>query len=75
MRVDDFGGGVGHTLPYLIANFFTATVVAGVIVVIELLTIAWIQWRFMDTPPLAAAGKVMLGGGLVLAAGILIGSG
>lgn len=69
-----FGGGVGHTLPYLISNFFTATVVAGVIVVIELLTIAWIQWRFMDTPPLAAASKVMFGGGLVLAAGILIGS-
>jgi len=69
-----FGGGIGHTLPYLIPNFFTATVVACVVVVIELLSIAWVQWRFMSTPPLAAAAKVMLGGGLVLAAGILIGS-
>ncbi|MGA2793171.1 MAG: iron exporter MbfA [Roseiarcus sp.] len=69
-----FGGGIGHTLPYLIPNFYTATVIACVVVVIELLTIAWIQWRFMDTPPVAAAAKVMLGGGLVLAAGILIGS-
>ena len=69
-----FGGGIGHTLPYLIPNFYTATVIACVVVVVELLTIAWIQWRFMDTPPVAAAAKVMLGGGLVLAAGILIGS-
>jgi erythrin-vacuolar iron transport family protein len=69
-----FGGGIGHTLPYLIPNFYTATVVACIVVIIELLTIAWIQWRFMSTPPLAAAAKVMLGGGLVLAAGILIGS-
>ncbi|SNB78774.1 Rubrerythrin [Arboricoccus pini] len=68
-------GGIGHTLPYLIKDFVTATVVAGIVVVIELLTIAWIQWRFMQTPPVSAAAKVMLGGGLVLATGILIGSG
>jgi rubrerythrin len=67
-------GGIGHTLPYLIPNFFTATVIACVVVVIELAVIAWIQWRYMDTPPLSAAAKVMLGGGLVLAAGVLIGS-
>jgi hypothetical protein len=69
-----FGGGIGHTLPYLISSFYTATVIACIVVVIELLAIAWVQWRFMDTPPVAAAAKVMLGGGLVLAAGILIGS-
>jgi rubrerythrin len=67
-------GGIGHTLPYLIPNFWTATIVAACVVVVELLTIAWIQWRYMDTPPIAAAAKVMLGGGLVLATGILIGS-
>ncbi len=67
-------GGIGHTLPYLIPNFVTATVIACIVVVIELAVIAWIQWRFMDTPPLSAAAKVMLGGGLVLAAGVLIGS-
>ena len=43
-------------------------------VVIELLIIAWIQWKYMNTPPVSAAAKVMLGGGLVLATGILIGS-
>jgi len=67
-------GGIGHTLPFLIPNFVTATVVACIVVVFELGIIAWIQWRYMDTPPLSAAAKVMLGGGLVLAAGILIGS-
>jgi erythrin-vacuolar iron transport family protein len=69
-----FAGGIGHTLPYLIANFFTATATAVVVVVFELAIIAWIQWRYMDTPPISAAAKVMLGGGIVLATGILIGS-
>ncbi len=67
-------GGIGHTLPYLIPNFTTATVVAATAVVFELLAIAWIQWRYMETAPLSAAAKVMLGGGLVLATGVLIGS-
>lgn len=67
-------GGIGHTLPYLIQDFVTATVLAGVVVVIELATIAWIQWKYMDASPLSAAAKVMLGGALVLATGILIGS-
>ncbi len=67
-------GGIGHTLPYLIPAFWTATVAAGAVVVLELLAIAVIQWRYMETPPLSAAAKVMLGGGLVLATGILIGN-
>jgi hypothetical protein len=67
-------GGIGHTLPFLIPSFYTATVVAICVVVVELLAISWVQWRFMDTPPLAAAAKVMIGGALVFAAGVLIGS-
>jgi len=67
-------GGIGHTLPFLIPYFYTATVIAFIVVVIELIIIAWIQWRYMETPPLSAAAKVMIGGALVLAAGILIGS-
>ena len=68
-------GGIGHTLPYLIPAFWTATILAGVVVFIELLVIAFIQYKYMDTPPFSAAAKVMLGGALVLAAGILIGQG
>ena len=66
-------GGIGHTLPFLIPSFSTATVVAVCVVVVELLAISWVQWRFMDVPPLSAAAKVMVGGALVFAAGILIG--
>ena len=67
-------GGIGHTLPYLIPNFYTATVVAVIVVALELAIIAYIQYRYMETPPLSAVAKVMLGGALVLAVGILIGS-
>ena len=67
-------GGIGHTLPFLIPHFYTAIVVAIAVVVIELIAIAWIQWRYMEVPPVSAAAKVMIGGALVLAAGILIGA-
>jgi rubrerythrin len=67
-------GGIGHTLPFLIPQFYTAMAVAFVVVVFELLAISYVQWRYMETPPLSAAVKVMFGGALVLAAGILIGS-
>jgi rubrerythrin len=68
-------GGIGHTLPFLIPSFWTATFAAGGVAVAELGVIAWIQFRFMQTPPLSAAAKVLLGGALVLGAGILIGAG
>jgi rubrerythrin len=68
-------GGLGHALPYLIPDFWTATTLAFAIVFIELWAIAWIQNRFMQTPFLRAAFQVVLGGALVFAAGVLIGSG
>ncbi len=68
-------GGIGHTLPFLIHDFWYATALAGFVTLLELLAIAWIQWKYMDTSPISAAAKVMLGGALVLAAGILIGQG
>jgi rubrerythrin len=67
-------GGLGHTLPYLIPTFWIATGVSIAVVVAELITISWIRWRFMDTPFLAAAFQVIVGGTLVFIAGILIGS-
>ena len=67
-------GGVGHTLPYLIPNFWTATVLAVIVVAIELVAISYIRYRYMDTPFLAAAFQIVVGGTLVFLAGILIGS-
>jgi rubrerythrin len=67
-------GGIGHTLPYLINNFWLATWVACVVVVFELAAISWIRWKYMDSNLVTAAIQVMFGGALVLACGILIGS-
>ena len=68
-------GGLGHALPYLITDFRTATVTAVIVVFIELWAIAWIQNKYMDTPFWRATLQVVVGGALVFAAGVLIGSG
>ena len=68
-------GGLGHALPYLITDFRTATSLAIAVVFVELWAIAWIQNRYMETPFWRAALQVVLGGALVLGAGVLIGSG
>src|SRR5499427_7756487 len=67
-------GGIGHTLPFLIPNFYWATVVAVFVVAIELAAISWIRHHYMDTPLLSAIFQVVLGGVLVFITGILIGS-
>ncbi len=68
-------GGLGHALPYLIADFWTATFIAFFVVFVELWAIAWIQNRYMETSFGKAIFQVVLGGSLVLAVGILIGAG
>ncbi|MGA2244714.1 MAG: iron exporter MbfA [Verrucomicrobiota bacterium] len=66
-------GGIGHTLPYLIPNYHTATSIAICVVLVELATISWIRHRFMDSAWGSALFQVGLGGLLVFIAGILIG--
>ena len=68
-------GGLGHALPYLITDFWTATTVALIVVFVELWAIAWIQSKYMNTPFWRATLQVVIGGALVFAAGALIGSG
>lgn len=72
-------GGLGHTLPYLVPGsmqnaFLIATSIAAVIVTVELIAIAWIRTKYMDTPFLQSMFQVVVGGVLVLVAGIFIGS-
>ena len=67
-------GGIGHTLPFLISNFRIAITAAIAIVAAELAAISFVRHRYMDTPFLAAAFQVVVGGVLVFLAGILIGS-
>ena len=67
-------GGIGHTLPFLIAVFRVAMTVAVAVVAGELGAISYIRHRYMDTPLLSAAFQVVVGGVLVFVTGILIGS-
>jgi erythrin-vacuolar iron transport family protein len=68
-------GGLGHTLPYLIKDFWTATAIAGVIVAFELAAIAYVRWKYMETPFTSALIQVVIGGTLALLVGIKIGGG
>jgi rubrerythrin len=67
-------GGLGHTLPYLIPHIRTATIIAVLVVLVELAAISWVRHRFMDTPLASALFQVVIGGLLVFLTGILIGS-
>jgi rubrerythrin len=67
-------GGLGHTLPFMIADFYLAFTVAVVVVIVELAIISFVRHRYMDTPLLSSAMQVIVGGALVFAVGILIGS-
>jgi rubrerythrin len=67
-------GGVGHTLPYLIPDIHIATWVAGGVVMVELVLIAWVRHRYMDSPWGRSLIQVVIGGLLVFLTGVLIGS-
>jgi rubrerythrin len=67
-------GGLGHTLPFLIANFHIAMIVAIVVVILELGVITWVRYYVMETPLVSAIIQIAIGGALVFLTGILIGS-
>jgi erythrin-vacuolar iron transport family protein len=62
-----FLGGIFHTLPFLISQYRTALVVAVLVIAVELLTLAWIRWRFFDTGFLRSFASVTLGGAIIAA--------
>ena len=68
-----FLGGIGHTLPFLIEDFRAALILATLVVIVELVLIAWVRKRYMETPFMKACVQVIIGGGIVFAAGVLIG--
>ncbi len=69
-----FFGGVMHTLPFLIQNVHTALTLAYFVVGCELLIIAYIRYRFFSSSFWISAIEVIVGGSLVFAAGVIIGS-
>ncbi len=66
-------GGMLHTLPFLIADLQTALHLAYAVVVIELLMIAFIRYKFMKTPLISTILQVIVGGGIVFVIGIFLG--
>jgi VIT1/CCC1 family predicted Fe2+/Mn2+ transporter len=67
-------GGVFHSLPFLISDVHTALVVAGIVVAIELITISLIRKRFLSVSLRTSLLQVALGGALIVAAGVGLGS-
>jgi erythrin-vacuolar iron transport family protein len=67
-------GGIFHTLPFLISNVHKALIVAGAVVAVELFVIAWIRKRFLEVSMRSSLLVVTVGGLIVLAIGVGIGS-
>jgi erythrin-vacuolar iron transport family protein len=67
-------GGMLHTFPFLIANLPVALHIAYGVVVVELLSIALIRFRFMKTPLITTVVQVIIGGGIVFAVGVWLGT-
>jgi VIT1/CCC1 family predicted Fe2+/Mn2+ transporter len=68
-----FVGAIGHTLPFLLSSYHAALTAAVIVVIVELLVIAWVRNRYMDTPLGKAVLQIVVGGAAVFLAGILIG--
>ena len=66
-------GGMGHTLPFLLPRLDVALTVAYVVVVLELLSIAFIRFRDMRTPLGRTIIQVIGGGAIVFGVGPLLG--
>src|SRR6201987_62983 len=60
--VGTFTGGILHTLPFLIPHYHAALFLAGIVVVFELITLAWLRWRFFRTSFASSLAYVTLGG-------------
>jgi VIT1/CCC1 family predicted Fe2+/Mn2+ transporter len=66
-------GGMLHTLPFLIHNLPLALHIAYVVVVVELLVIAYARYKYMRSHPIRTSIQVIVGGAVVFAIGIWLG--
>ena len=71
--VGTFLGGILHTLPFLIPQYRAALVVAVVVIAFELLTLAWIRWKFFQTGFLSSFASITLGGAIIAAISAALG--
>jgi VIT1/CCC1 family predicted Fe2+/Mn2+ transporter len=72
--VGTFLGGILHTLPFLISDYRTALLAAVVVIAFELLTLAWLRWRFFETPFLQSFASVVLGGAIIVGLSAALGT-
>ncbi len=72
--VGTFLGGVLHTLPFLIPEYEVAIVTAGVVVAFELVMLAYLRHRFFRTSFTRSLASVTLGGVLIVAVSVALGS-
>ena len=71
--VGTFLGGVLHTLPFLIPQYRAALIAAVAVVAFELVTLAWLRWRFFHTGFLASFASITLGGLIIVAVSTALG--
>ncbi len=69
-----FVGGILHTLPFFISNLSTALYVAYFVVGLELFVISLVRYRYFKMNIIISIIQVVLGGILVLLAGLFIGN-
>ena len=72
--IGTFIGGILHTLPFLIPHYRIALISAIVVVAFELLTLAWLRWRFFEVSFARALATVTLGGVVIAAVSAGLGS-
>jgi erythrin-vacuolar iron transport family protein len=69
-----FVGGILHTLPFLISSYHAALVAAIVVVGFELLTLAWLRYKFFETSFVRSFASVTLGGVAIALVSAAVGS-
>jgi VIT1/CCC1 family predicted Fe2+/Mn2+ transporter len=62
-----FLGGILHTLPFLIPHYRVAILSAIVVVGFELVTLAWLRWRFFEVSFVRALATVTFAGVVIAA--------
>ena len=69
-----FAGGIFHTLPFLIPRYHAALVAASIVVAVELVALAWIRYRFLETSFLWSVAHITLGGAVIVAVSVALGA-
>jgi erythrin-vacuolar iron transport family protein len=69
-----FIGGGAHALPFLISDLHTALAIAYPVVATELVVIAWVRKRFQNVSLVKSLIQVTLGGAVVIAIGVALGT-